>query len=62
MKDGLHVTALILISIKQELQGLIKSIRISGDPNIQTYGDFRFPRMQLMEDLLNWICKVYKIQ
>ncbi|XP_017478821.1 PREDICTED: probable trehalose-phosphate phosphatase C [Rhagoletis zephyria] len=41
------------------LQGSGKSFRISADPAIQTYADFRLPRQDLVEQLLKWISKTY---
>ncbi|XP_067623474.1 uncharacterized protein [Eurosta solidaginis] len=41
------------------LQGYGKSFRISTDPEIQTYADFRLPRQDVVEDLLKWISNTY---
>ncbi|XP_036328240.1 probable trehalose-phosphate phosphatase C isoform X2 [Rhagoletis pomonella] len=41
------------------LQGSGKSFRISAEPAIQTYADFRLPRQDLVEQLLKWISKTY---
>ncbi|XP_053961577.1 uncharacterized protein LOC128865355 isoform X1 [Anastrepha ludens] len=41
------------------LQGSGKSFRISVDPEIQTYADFRLARQDVVEDLLKWIVSTY---
>nr|QEA69011.1 trehalose-6-phosphate phosphatase C1 [Bactrocera minax] len=35
------------------------SFRVSTDPNIQTYADFRLARQRVVEDLLTWISNTY---
>ncbi|XP_011190012.2 uncharacterized protein LOC105216943 isoform X2 [Zeugodacus cucurbitae] len=41
------------------LQGASKSFRVSVDPEIQTYADFRLARQDVVEDLLKWIRNTY---
>ncbi|XP_037959988.1 probable trehalose-phosphate phosphatase C isoform X3 [Teleopsis dalmanni] len=43
------------------LQGLGKTFRISTDPNIETFADFRLARQDLVTDLLKWIASAYHI-
>uniref|UniRef100_W8B1U6 Trehalose 6-phosphate phosphatase n=1 Tax=Ceratitis capitata TaxID=7213 RepID=W8B1U6_CERCA len=44
----------------RSLQGVSKSFRVSADPEIQTYADFRLTSQNVVEDLLRWIRKTYK--
>ncbi|XP_036222819.2 uncharacterized protein [Bactrocera oleae] len=41
------------------LQGSSKTFRVSLDPEIQTYADFRLAQQDVVEDLLKWIRKTY---
>ncbi|XP_075153943.1 uncharacterized protein LOC142227349 isoform X3 [Haematobia irritans] len=41
------------------LQGIGKSFRISTDPEIQTFADFRLSRQDLVCDLLKWLSSAY---
>ncbi|XP_013097856.2 uncharacterized protein LOC106080824 isoform X1 [Stomoxys calcitrans] len=41
------------------LQGVGKSFRISTDPQIQTFADFRLSRQDLVSDLLKWLSSAY---
>ncbi|XP_017060482.2 trehalose-phosphate phosphatase [Drosophila ficusphila] len=41
------------------LQGVGCSFRISADPQIQTFADFRLPQQAVMTDLLKWIAGAY---
>lgn len=43
------------------LQGVGKSFRISTDPEIQTFADFRLSRQDLVSDLLKWISDAYAV-
>ncbi|XP_073820901.1 uncharacterized protein isoform X1 [Musca autumnalis] len=43
------------------LQGLGKSFRVSTDPEIQTFADFRLSRQDLVSDLLQWIATAYGV-
>lgn len=45
----------------QMLQGVGKSFRISTDPEIQTFADFRLSRQDLVSDLLKWISDAYAV-
>lgn len=44
----------------RKLQGIGKSFRISSDPDIQTFADFRLVNQDLVGDLLNWISNTYE--
>ncbi|XP_004536200.1 probable trehalose-phosphate phosphatase C [Ceratitis capitata] len=41
------------------LQGSGISFRVSADPDLETYADFRLARQSVVEDLLTWINNVY---
>ena len=45
--------------VMKALQGIAKSFRISADPEIQTFADFRLPRQIVIKDLLQWIASAY---
>nr|AHN49713.1 trehalose phosphate phosphatase [Delia antiqua] len=43
------------------LQGTGKSFRVSTDPEIQTFADFRLSSQDLVSDLLKWISNAYGV-
>ncbi|XP_037811551.1 trehalose-phosphate phosphatase B isoform X2 [Lucilia sericata] len=45
----------------KKLQGLGKSFRVSTDPEIQTFADFRLSSQDLVSDLLKWISNTYGV-
>ncbi|XP_065357113.1 trehalose-phosphate phosphatase isoform X3 [Calliphora vicina] len=45
----------------KKLQGLGKSFRVSTDPEIQTFADFRLSSQDLVSDLLKWISTAYGV-
>lgn len=44
----------------KKLQGVGKSFRISSDPEIKTFADFRLTSQDLVGDLLSWISNTYE--
>lgn len=58
-KTSKQVFLMVFYCCVQFLQGSSKTFRVSLDPEIQTYADFRLAQQDVVEDLLKWIRKTY---